>query len=61
MKLLGMCSCVATEHDMSTMVLGTLTRNSALLQMSASPSTTPLDVTSSIVLLWDFHCHELYI
>jgi hypothetical protein len=29
--------------------------------MSASPSATPLDATSSIVLLWDFHCHELYI
>jgi hypothetical protein len=44
-------------RDMSTMVIETLTGNSALLQMSA----TPLDATGFIVLSWDFHCHELYI
>jgi hypothetical protein len=41
-------SIVQDTRDMSTMVIETLTGNSALLQMSA----TPLDATGFIVLPW---------
>jgi hypothetical protein len=57
------CLCQINEPPIAqgTREMSTMVGNSALLQMSASPSVTPLDATSSIVLLWDFHCYELYI
>jgi hypothetical protein len=65
-----MCLCVATEHKLTSLQLlkvlamdgvnailtGALMGNSALLQRSAS-----LNALRSIVVLRDYHCHELHI